>query len=263
MPQGTPYNAFIPPYPIRVDDFTDPSSSTHTFSGRQKTASLYLLTHTHTDHLMGLSARSFGQTVVCSHDTKEMLLRHEVYAERALRDAELRAENVRTFAHLKVEPQRMEDGSMDYTGSRDLLVRHPRIKRNIFAYSGCAYSELHIRTSRHGSFSTMKRKSKSLSLMLTTVQAPLCKYSLGYRRFPSFKLRGELGSSWRARRVRCSIRATSGPKRGSSSLSSAIPSSNVIFANHDLCLLSTCCRRSMPSILILLVCSTTTRSHPR
>ncbi|PIL22723.1 hypothetical protein GSI_15416 [Ganoderma sinense ZZ0214-1] len=121
MPQGTPYHAFIPPYPIRVDDFTDPSSSTYTFSGRQKTASLYLLTHTHTDHLMGLSARSFGQTIVCSHDAKEMLLRHEVYAERALRDAELRAENVRTFAHLKVEPQRMEDGSVDYTGSRDLL----------------------------------------------------------------------------------------------------------------------------------------------
>ncbi|KAI1785521.1 hypothetical protein LXA43DRAFT_1185710 [Ganoderma leucocontextum] len=121
MPQGTPHNAFIPPYPMRVDDFTDPSSSTHTFSGREKTASLYLLTHTHTDHLMGLSARSFGQTIVCSHDAKEMLLRHEVYAERALRDAELRAENVRAFAHLKVEPQRMEDGGVDYTGSRDLL----------------------------------------------------------------------------------------------------------------------------------------------
>ena len=78
---------------------------------------------------MGLSARSFGQTIVCSHDAKEMLLRHEVYAERALRDAELRVENVRTFAHLRVEPQRMEDGSVDYTGSRDLLVRFPWIKR--------------------------------------------------------------------------------------------------------------------------------------
>ncbi|EJF63258.1 hypothetical protein DICSQDRAFT_160484 [Dichomitus squalens LYAD-421 SS1] len=121
MPQGTPYNAFIPPYPIRVDQFTDPALSTHSFSGREKTANLYLLTHTHTDHLIGLSARSFAQTVVCSHDAKEMLLRHQVYAERALRDAELRAENVRAFSHLRVEPQRMDDGSVDYAGSRDLL----------------------------------------------------------------------------------------------------------------------------------------------
>lgn len=81
---------------------------------------------------MGLSARSFGQAIVCSHDAKEMLLRHEVYMERALRDAELRAENVRTFAHLKVEPQRMEDRGVDYTGSRDLLVRSPWMKSRRF-----------------------------------------------------------------------------------------------------------------------------------
>ncbi|KAI0357562.1 hypothetical protein OH77DRAFT_1476305 [Trametes cingulata] len=124
MPQGTPYNAFIPPYPIRVDDFCTPSasaSSSSTNASQKPSVGLYLLTHTHTDHLNGLSARSFGQTVICSHDAKEMLLRHEVYAERALRDMDLRAENVRTFAHLKVEPQRMEDGSLDYAGSRDLL----------------------------------------------------------------------------------------------------------------------------------------------
>ncbi|KAI0362982.1 hypothetical protein BV20DRAFT_234269 [Pilatotrama ljubarskyi] len=124
MPQGTTYNAFIPPYPIRVDDFSIPSappSSSATNANQASSVGLYLLTHTHTDHLNGLSARSFGQTVVCSHDAKEMLLRHEVYAERALRDMDLRAENVRTFAHLKVEPQRMEDGSLDYAGSRDLL----------------------------------------------------------------------------------------------------------------------------------------------
>ncbi|KAI0819253.1 hypothetical protein BC628DRAFT_1423974 [Trametes gibbosa] len=117
MPQGTPYNAFIPPYPIRVDDFSTPPASTN----QVPAVSLYLLSHTHTDHLNGLSARSFGQPVVCSHDAKEMLLRHEVYAERALRDMDLRVENVRTFAHLKVEPQRLEDGNLEYVGSRDLL----------------------------------------------------------------------------------------------------------------------------------------------
>ncbi|RPD62596.1 hypothetical protein L226DRAFT_551522 [Lentinus tigrinus ALCF2SS1-7] len=127
MPQGTPYNAFILPYPIRVDDFSNPSSTNASAStpyastSLPPTASLYLLTHTHTDHLNGLAARSFGQAVVCSHDAKEMLLRHEVYAERSLRDAELRAENVRTFAHLRVAPQRLEDGNAVYHGSRDLL----------------------------------------------------------------------------------------------------------------------------------------------
>ncbi|KAI0715641.1 beta-lactamase-like protein [Cerioporus squamosus] len=127
MPQGAPYNSFILPYPIRVDDFSKSSSTNSSSSALYataslpSTASLYLLTHTHTDHLTGLAARSFGQTVVCSYDAKEMLLRHEVYAERSLRDAALRAENVRTFAHLRVAPQRLEDGNMAYHGSRDLL----------------------------------------------------------------------------------------------------------------------------------------------
>ncbi|KAH9851733.1 hypothetical protein C2E23DRAFT_895639 [Lenzites betulinus] len=117
MPQGTPYNAFIAPYPIRVDDFSTPTASTNQFPE----ARLYLLSHTHTDHLNGLSARSFGQPIICSYDAKEMLLRHEVYAERALREMDLRAENVRTFAHLRVGPQRLEAGAFEYAGSRDLL----------------------------------------------------------------------------------------------------------------------------------------------
>ena len=124
MPQGTPYNAFIPPYPIRVDDFSSPSPSTSTSSKdtQARNVGLYLLTHTHTDHLNGLAAKSFGQTIECSHDAKEMLLRYEVYAERTLRDMDLRAQNVRTFAHLKVDPQRLEDGGVDNVGSRDQLV---------------------------------------------------------------------------------------------------------------------------------------------
>ncbi|KAI0754799.1 hypothetical protein C8Q80DRAFT_1141172 [Daedaleopsis nitida] len=131
MPQGTPYNSFILPYPIRVDDFTDPSNTSSTSTPPYSSddvpsaANLYLLSHTHTDHLNGLAARSFGQSVVCSQDAKEMLLRHEVYAERSLRDADLRAENTRTFAHLKVAPQRLEDGAVDYLGSRDLLRALP------------------------------------------------------------------------------------------------------------------------------------------
>lgn len=115
MPTGTPYNAFILPYPIRVDDFADTATL-------QTVPALHLLTHTHADHINGLSAKSFSATVFCSIDAKEMLLRHEVYAERALKEMDIRAENVRTFQHLRVPPKMMGDGSIWYHGSRDLLV---------------------------------------------------------------------------------------------------------------------------------------------
>lgn len=114
MPTGTPYNSFIPPYKIRVDDFGSVSNA-------EETPLLHLLTHTHSDHINGLSAKSFGFNVVCSHDAKEMLLRHEVYAERELQTLELRAEKKRTYSHLKIDPMVHPDGQY-YNGSRDLLV---------------------------------------------------------------------------------------------------------------------------------------------
>ncbi|KAJ3532022.1 hypothetical protein NM688_g7488 [Phlebia brevispora] len=114
MPTGTPFNSFIPPYPVRVDEFTDLAASTIP-------PALHLLTHTHSDHVAGLSAKSFASAVVCSQDAKEMLLRHEVYTERALHELEMRAEKVRTFQHLKVAPRALEDGTMNHIGSRDLL----------------------------------------------------------------------------------------------------------------------------------------------
>src|ERR1700741_4418772 len=52
-----------------------------------------------------------------------MLLRYEVYAERALPDQQHRAEKVRIFSHLKVHPRIESDGRLNYSGSRDLLVR--------------------------------------------------------------------------------------------------------------------------------------------
>jgi hypothetical protein len=115
MPPGTPYNAFVLPYKIRVDEFAESS---------EYSPALHLLTHTHTDHINGLSAKSFGYTVICSHDAKEMLLRHQVYAERALHEQDLRSEQIRTFSHLKIDPFMTpeSDGEIYYNGSRDLLV---------------------------------------------------------------------------------------------------------------------------------------------
>ncbi len=115
MPPGAPYNSFVLPYRIRVDSFA-------TLSSQDTTPVLHLLSHTNSDHITGLSARNFGYTVICSQDAKEMLLRHEVYGERNLYANDLRAEKTRTFAHLRVDPVVSSDGSMFYTGSRDLLV---------------------------------------------------------------------------------------------------------------------------------------------
>ncbi|KAG1780545.1 beta-lactamase-like protein [Suillus placidus] len=97
MPPGTPYASFALPYPIRVDCFT----CTAHLPAPYNTPALYLLTHSHTDHIVGLSSKSFAARLVCSPDTKEMLLRHEIYLERAKKDAGEVA--TRTFAHLKVE----------------------------------------------------------------------------------------------------------------------------------------------------------------
>ncbi|KAG5643924.1 hypothetical protein DXG03_009332 [Asterophora parasitica] len=117
MPPGTPFNSFALPYPIRVDNFASNTDD--------NAPALHLLTHTHSDHINGLSAQSFGYKVVCSRDAKEMLLRHEVYAERALHQQELRPQKTRTYSHLKVDPLRGPDGVLYYAGSRDLLETLP------------------------------------------------------------------------------------------------------------------------------------------
>lgn len=114
MPPGAPYNSFVLPYRIRVDEFSNSV-------GQETIPALHLLSHTHSDHITGLQAKSFGYVVICSHDAKEMLLRHEVYAERSLHELEYRTEKTRTYSHLKVDPLVYPDGSTYYTGSRDLL----------------------------------------------------------------------------------------------------------------------------------------------
>ncbi|EIN13048.1 hypothetical protein PUNSTDRAFT_141568 [Punctularia strigosozonata HHB-11173 SS5] len=118
MPPGTPYNSFVLPYSIRVDAFASNATI-------ETVPALHLLTHTHSDHITGLSAKSFAATIICSPDAKEMLLRYEVYAERNLYETEMRAEKIRAFAHLKVEPRKHLDGTTFHHGSRDLLRAIP------------------------------------------------------------------------------------------------------------------------------------------
>ncbi|TDL17208.1 hypothetical protein BD410DRAFT_843764 [Rickenella mellea] len=112
MPAGTPYNSFVAPYPIRVDEFTEPKSAT---------PALYLLTHTHSDHVTGLNAKSFGSIIVCSADAKEMLLRHESYRTRYLVEQKLQHENLRTYSHLKAETIKIQGGQLVHADTRDLL----------------------------------------------------------------------------------------------------------------------------------------------
>ncbi|KAH7903940.1 hypothetical protein BJ138DRAFT_1167372 [Hygrophoropsis aurantiaca] len=151
MPPGTPYHSFVLPYPIRVDNFADNlglSSSAESPTNQEPPftqPALYLLSHTHTDHLSGLASKLFSQRVICSADSKTMLLRHEVYKQRARCDAEGReleaeaavdggvlqknagrvggSERTRTDEHMRVLPLIKPDGTKCYTGSRDFLVR--------------------------------------------------------------------------------------------------------------------------------------------
>lgn len=113
MPPGAPYTGFIKEYPfIRVDEFTT----------LPVPAKLHLLTHAHSDHLVGLNAKSFDGQIICSEDTKDVLLRLEQYKERAYYADEMRAQKKRMYAHLKIDPIK-EDRRTTYEGSRDLLVR--------------------------------------------------------------------------------------------------------------------------------------------
>jgi glyoxylase-like metal-dependent hydrolase (beta-lactamase superfamily II) len=116
MPRGTPLHGFIPPFPIRVDQFG-------ASPGLTVVPALHLLSHTHSDHILGLSANSFASTIFCSPDAKQMLLKYEPYSERFLRDIDLRDEVrlSRTFGHLKVPPL-LKDGKLDLSSGRDLLV---------------------------------------------------------------------------------------------------------------------------------------------
>ena len=132
MPPGTPYRGFLEPtFPtIRVDEFTEVISVPEPFISNpfitqipgSSTSVVYLLSHTHSDHIVGLQAQSFASVVYCSYDAKEMLLRHEVFKERDMLDHDLRAEKMRTYKHLKVDPFRGPNGELYYHGSRDLLV---------------------------------------------------------------------------------------------------------------------------------------------
>ncbi|KAJ4482020.1 hypothetical protein J3R30DRAFT_2114204 [Lentinula aciculospora] len=117
MPPGTPFNSFALPYPIRVDCFSTISPS----APEPHNAALHLLSHTHADHIMGLQAKSFSQIVICSAPAKEMLLKHEVYKERALHEDKYRAEHNLTFRHLKVNPFVDSNGEIVLHGAKDLL----------------------------------------------------------------------------------------------------------------------------------------------
>jgi glyoxylase-like metal-dependent hydrolase (beta-lactamase superfamily II) len=119
MPPGAPYHSFIQPYPIRVDAFATPE-------GDFTPPALHLLTHTHTDHINGLSSLSFGGQVVCSEVAKEMLLRYEPAAERVEFDLGKRKSKLKPCSHLRIKPT-VKDSKPDFTFARDLLVNEPAV----------------------------------------------------------------------------------------------------------------------------------------
>lgn len=116
MPPGAPHHSFLGPYRIRVDDFSTPRDAPF------ETPALQLLSHTHSDHVTGLSAKSFGTRIVCSIDAKHMLLNGEPAKERIAYDNGEKTEKKKPYAHLKIDPVLTASGKWERTHSRDLLV---------------------------------------------------------------------------------------------------------------------------------------------
>ena len=115
MPDGAIPGGYAIPYTnIRIDDFSAcEGDATH----------LYMLTHTHSDHIQGLANKSFASPLVCSKDAKQMLLNHEPLKERLFRDGALKGDYRRpkTFSHLKRNPATVA-GKVYWAGTRDLMV---------------------------------------------------------------------------------------------------------------------------------------------
>jgi hypothetical protein len=107
---SSPFESTIPPYKfIRVDKFTN---------NLVKIPALHLLTHCHSDHLLGLDSKAFNSIVLCSDDTKRLVLNTEPYSDRALYDNHLIASKKKPYRHLCIQGERQGP-------SRDLLVRFP------------------------------------------------------------------------------------------------------------------------------------------
>ncbi|KAL5635831.1 hypothetical protein ACGC1H_004581 [Rhizoctonia solani] len=93
MPVGAPFESHVEPYnQIRVDDFTNT---------RYRPAWINLLSHIHSDHTQGLNTPSFSSQVVCSKDSKSMLLLLESVDNRINFDNGVISQRKRTFAALQ------------------------------------------------------------------------------------------------------------------------------------------------------------------
>jgi hypothetical protein len=102
MPPGAPYQGRIIEYPsIRVDAFSTPRCE----GDNAPPVNLYLLTHTHSDHIGGLESPSFSQLVRCSEAAKKMLLKCEKYPDRIAFDRGEIARKVLPWSHLCTLPK--------------------------------------------------------------------------------------------------------------------------------------------------------------
>lgn len=115
MPDGAIPGGYALPYSnIRIDEFS---------ACEDDAIHLYMLSHTHSDHIQGLANKSFASPLICSKDAKQMLLNHELLKERMFRDSVLKGDyrKPRTFGHLKRDPATVA-GKVYWVGTRDLMV---------------------------------------------------------------------------------------------------------------------------------------------
>lgn len=113
-PPSTPARWLLPdPYDLSAPSLPAPN------------AQLFLLTHVHSDHLLGLS-ETFTGKIVCTPDTKRMLLRLEAEVQREYVHEGLReGPGKRKYAGLKARTEVTQKGKKRVV---DLIVRDLRLR---------------------------------------------------------------------------------------------------------------------------------------
>ncbi|KZT51312.1 hypothetical protein CALCODRAFT_477336 [Calocera cornea HHB12733] len=114
----------------------------------QVAPALYLLSHTHVDHIRGLDSPTFCGKVVCSADAKEMILRMETAKDRVDFDRGAREQKIRRWAKLKVGPSK-RDGRLVWEGTRDLLTAVPLNTPTLFEISSLDSVQITLLDANH------------------------------------------------------------------------------------------------------------------
>ncbi|ORX34745.1 beta-lactamase-like protein [Kockovaella imperatae] len=138
-----PWHGHLPEFPlIRVDCFTEPKGGPYLIPSINEDRSLgpliqapraqvFLLTHVHSDHLTGLKGDNFHGQIICTPDSKRMLLKLQAEKERKYMASGIKEENKLKYSKLAREKRETVDGvqyyvdrirSIEYGETIDLIL---------------------------------------------------------------------------------------------------------------------------------------------